>query len=291
MTWWPTPSGRCDAALGAAAPGRRATPAAGPSASTTCSAPPPSCWSGARRAWSPPGCWPAPSAGPVTTPRDLALAASLARSSKDLEEHEYAVRSVAEALAPHCTSINVPESPVRAPAGERDAPGDRRHRRAGGRRHRPGPGRRRCTPPPRCAARRPRPRPALIGEIEGMDRGPLRRAGRLDRRHGRRRVGHRPALRPVDARGPAPAAPLRRLRDRRRLGPAGRARRVRRQAGADAGRPHQLSASPTAVRIAACRPRSCPRSAGTASTLVPAGGSASAARTPARSPARLDGTP
>lgn len=30
--------------------------------------------------------------------RDLALAASLARSSKDLEEHEYAVRSVAEAL-------------------------------------------------------------------------------------------------------------------------------------------------------------------------------------------------
>ena len=42
---------------------------------------------------------------------DLALAASLARSSKDLEEHEYAVRSVAEALVPHCSSINVPESP------------------------------------------------------------------------------------------------------------------------------------------------------------------------------------
>ncbi len=42
---------------------------------------------------------------------DLALAASLARSSKDLEEHEYAVRSVAEALAGHCTSMNVPESP------------------------------------------------------------------------------------------------------------------------------------------------------------------------------------
>ncbi|MGL5858164.1 MAG: isochorismate synthase [Angustibacter sp.] len=43
--------------------------------------------------------------------RDLALAASLARSSKDLEEHEYAVRSLAEALAPHCTSMNVPETP------------------------------------------------------------------------------------------------------------------------------------------------------------------------------------
>ncbi|MGL4173930.1 MAG: isochorismate synthase [Actinomycetota bacterium] len=43
--------------------------------------------------------------------RDLALSASLARSSKDLEEHEYAVRSLADALAPHCTSINVPEAP------------------------------------------------------------------------------------------------------------------------------------------------------------------------------------
>ena len=42
---------------------------------------------------------------------DLALAASLARSSKDLEEHEYAVRSVADALRPHCFSMNVPESP------------------------------------------------------------------------------------------------------------------------------------------------------------------------------------
>lgn len=42
---------------------------------------------------------------------DLALAASLARSSKDLEEHEYAVRSVADALLPHCTSMNVPETP------------------------------------------------------------------------------------------------------------------------------------------------------------------------------------
>ena len=42
---------------------------------------------------------------------DLALAGALARSSKDLEEHEYAVRSVAEALAPHCTSMNVPETP------------------------------------------------------------------------------------------------------------------------------------------------------------------------------------
>lgn len=42
---------------------------------------------------------------------DLALAAALARSSKDLEEHEYAVASVAEALDPHCSSMNVPEAP------------------------------------------------------------------------------------------------------------------------------------------------------------------------------------
>jgi menaquinone-specific isochorismate synthase len=42
---------------------------------------------------------------------DLALAASLARSSKDLEEHEYAVRSVAHALEPYCSSMNVPETP------------------------------------------------------------------------------------------------------------------------------------------------------------------------------------
>jgi menaquinone-specific isochorismate synthase len=43
--------------------------------------------------------------------RDLALAGALARSSKDLEEHEYAVRSVADALEPHCSSMNVPEAP------------------------------------------------------------------------------------------------------------------------------------------------------------------------------------
>ncbi|MGJ7441017.1 isochorismate synthase [Aquipuribacter sp. MA13-6] len=42
---------------------------------------------------------------------DLALAASLARSSKDLGEHEYAVRSVVEAITPFCAGTNVPESP------------------------------------------------------------------------------------------------------------------------------------------------------------------------------------
>lgn len=40
-----------------------------------------------------------------------AIAAALADSSKDLIEHEYAVASVAEALAPHCSGMNVPDSP------------------------------------------------------------------------------------------------------------------------------------------------------------------------------------
>lgn len=42
---------------------------------------------------------------------DLRHAAQLARSSKDLGEHELAVASVADALAPYCSSFNVPESP------------------------------------------------------------------------------------------------------------------------------------------------------------------------------------
>lgn len=42
---------------------------------------------------------------------DVARAAILAHSSKDLEEHEYAVSSVAHALAPFCSSTNVPDVP------------------------------------------------------------------------------------------------------------------------------------------------------------------------------------
>ena len=42
---------------------------------------------------------------------DLKLAGALARSSKNLAEHELAVQSVAEALAPLCSGMNVPESP------------------------------------------------------------------------------------------------------------------------------------------------------------------------------------
>lgn len=45
------------------------------------------------------------------TQQDLALASALARSGKDLDEHEYAVASVARALEPFCSGMNVPDSP------------------------------------------------------------------------------------------------------------------------------------------------------------------------------------
>jgi menaquinone-specific isochorismate synthase len=43
--------------------------------------------------------------------KDSALAISLMKSSKDLKEHQYAVKSIADNLAPFCSSINVPKSP------------------------------------------------------------------------------------------------------------------------------------------------------------------------------------
>ncbi|MBO0608784.1 isochorismate synthase [Myceligenerans salitolerans] len=42
---------------------------------------------------------------------DRLTAARLAGSSKDLEEHQYAARSVAAALAPFCSAMDVPETP------------------------------------------------------------------------------------------------------------------------------------------------------------------------------------
>ncbi|NNG17987.1 chorismate-binding protein [Naumannella sp. ID2617S] len=42
---------------------------------------------------------------------DRALAAHLSHSSKDLSEHEYAVTSVARALAAYCSGMNVPDAP------------------------------------------------------------------------------------------------------------------------------------------------------------------------------------
>lgn len=42
---------------------------------------------------------------------DAGLAAALLGSGKDLEEHEYAVQSVAQALAAHCADLDVPSRP------------------------------------------------------------------------------------------------------------------------------------------------------------------------------------
>ena len=119
--------------------------------------------------------------------RDLALAATARAVLEGPEEHEYAVRSVADALEPHC-SMNVPEAPFRPPPAQRDAPRDRRRRVVHA-----------ATVSSLAAGRGAAPSAAvggtptgtatdLIGEIEGMDRD--RYAGRsVDGRRRRRRVG------------------------------------------------------------------------------------------------------
>ena len=43
--------------------------------------------------------------------RDLRKGDWLSRSIKDIEEHGYGVRSVADALGPHCASVDVPAAP------------------------------------------------------------------------------------------------------------------------------------------------------------------------------------
>ena len=54
-------------------------------------------------------------AGTIKRDKEIAsekLAEKLLQSDKDQEEHEYAVASVAEVLASHCTDLNVPEEPI-----------------------------------------------------------------------------------------------------------------------------------------------------------------------------------
>ena len=85
---------------------------------------------------------------------DLNLAAALARSSKDLEEHEYAVRSVARALAPFCSGMNVPDAPyvLQLPMCCTWRPTSRRSpTRVSPRSPLPRP----CIPPLRCVGRQP----------------------------------------------------------------------------------------------------------------------------------------
>ena len=179
---------------------------------------------------------------------DLALAASLARSSKDLEEHEYAVRSVADALRPHCSSMNVPEAPfvlhlsnvmhlatdvagVLADHSTSLALAASLHPSAAV-----------CgTPDDR---RRPAPHRA-----RGHGPGTVCRSRRLDGRGRRRRVGHRPTVRRIRGAGPVLDAAVRRMRDRGRVRPGLGGRRVRRQARPDAGRPHRRRLSSLAVSV------------------------------------------
>ena len=177
--------------------------------------------------------------------RDLALAGRLARSSKDREEHEYAVRSVADALALHCSSTNVPEQPfvlhlpnvmhlatdvagvVRDGSTSLELAASLHPSAA-------------VCGTPTDAAR------ALIAELEGMDRG--RYAGPVGWMSADGDGEWGIALRCARVRGPRPHAAVRRLRHRRRLRPGGRARRERRQARPDARRPHLLTQAGQRVR-------------------------------------------
>ena len=188
---------------------------------------------------------------------DLSLAARLARSSKDLEEHEYAVRSVAESLAPHCSSMNVPEAPFvlhlpnvmhlatdvtgvvhdSATVTSLELVAALHPSAAVG-----------GTPTP-VADRADRP-------DRGDGAGPLRRPGRLDGRRRRRRVGHRaPVRHHLGQHGPA----VRRLRHRRRLRPRGRAGRDAGQVRAGAGRAGSLGRSRRSRSPAGRRRRRVPR--------------------------------
>ena len=169
--------------------------------------------------------------------RDLALAATLARSSKDLEEHEYAVRSVADSLDPHCSSMNVPEAPfvlhlpnvmhlatdVAGVVHDAETVSSLQLAEA-------------LHPSAAVGGTPTLVATHLIAEIEQHGPRPLRRPGGLDGRDRRRRVGHRAPV------GPAVRehrAPLRRLRHRRGLRPGGRDGRGAGEVRPRAGRPRR----------------------------------------------------
>jgi menaquinone-specific isochorismate synthase len=197
---------------------------------------------------------------------DVAHAAILAHSSKDLEEHEYAVASVAHALEPFCTSINVPDVPfvlhlpnvLHLASDVTAVPGRRRARRI---RRRPPvePRTRRGAAPDGRGLRDPH---GCRSRAHRSDRGhgprTVRRTGRLVRRGRRRRVGHRVAVGAGRPRRPSAHPAVRRVRRRRRVRPCCRARRVRGQARAHARRAR--------VRLTPRNPRARAAHTGTAST-------------------------
>ena len=140
--------------------------------------------------------------------RDLALAATLARSSKDLEEHEYAVRSVADSLDPHCSSMNVPEAPfvlhlpnvmhlatdVAGVVHDAETVSSLQLAEA-------------LHPSAAVGGTPTAVATQLIAEIEQHGPRPLRRPGRLDGRDRRRRVGHRAPLGPARPGAPSGSSP------------------------------------------------------------------------------------
>ena len=216
---------------------------AGSSPSTACVGATPELLVRRERGWSPRGCWPARSGAPATTTHDLALAASLARSSEGPRGARVRRALGRRRARPALLVDERARGAVRAAPAQRHAPGHRRRR-----------GRSPTTPvvadPGRGAApvgggrRHPDRggRCALIGELEGMDRG--RYAGPVGWMDATGDGEWGIALRcgAVDVatrRDPA----VRRLRHRRRLRPRGRAGRVRRQVRADARRVERSIAS------------------------------------------------
>jgi menaquinone-specific isochorismate synthase len=101
---------------------------------------------------------------------DAGLAAALLASDKDLEEHEYAVHSVAESLAAHCTDLDVPIAPrVLALANVQHLATDITGRLADGA---PALALAASLHPTAAVCGTPTERAgALIRELEGMDRG------------------------------------------------------------------------------------------------------------------------
>ena len=108
--WWPGPRTTSTCA-GWPVGWPTAIPSAGPIWSTAWSAPLRRCWSSGRRAWHRSRVLAGTIRRSGHDDHDLNLAAALCRSSKDLEEHEYAVRSVAAALSPFCSDMEIPETP------------------------------------------------------------------------------------------------------------------------------------------------------------------------------------
>ena len=230
-------------ALAAAPAGRRATRCAGPSTSTACSARPPRCWCAASAAWSPRGCWPAPSGVPATTSATSPWPPPWpGRRRTSRSTSTPSARSPTRST-PHCSSMNVPEAPfvLHLPnvmhlatdvAGVVHDAADRRRRSSWPRR---------CTRRPPSAARRPTEATALIAEIEGMDRG--RYAGPVGWMDATGDGEWGIALRSAEIDGDTGAA-VRRLRHRRRLRPGGRARRGAGQVRPGARLPRRQSTDP-----------------------------------------------